>query len=71
MKGTELLESNSPRAYSTVPAEQVDPLIEILDRLAGTSLARTGDISIEVDGKRYVLRKQDGGHYHAAVVDRS
>lgn len=57
--------------HTTVPSEQVEPLIELLNRLAGTELARTGDIAIEINGVRYTLQKQDGGHYHAAVVNRA
>jgi hypothetical protein len=58
------------KVVSTVTAQQLAALGDILDALAGTPLERTGDISIEVDDTRYVISQQTGG-YSAAAVDRS
>jgi len=58
------------KAVSTVTAQLLAALGEILDALAGTPLERTGDISIEVDDTRYVISQQTGG-YSTATVDRS
>jgi hypothetical protein len=44
-----------------------DALRDILDRLAGTPLDRQGDIAIEVDGRRYVVRGQSGQSAAASV----
>jgi hypothetical protein len=55
--------------HSTLTREQVAALGDILDRLAGTPLERTGDIAITFDDVRYVVSSQTGA-YAAAVVVR-
>jgi hypothetical protein len=53
-----------------VSQAQRDALVDILDGLAGTTLERSGDISIIVNGTRYVVSGQTGRHAAATVVLR-
>lgn len=54
--------------HSNVTPEQRAELAKILDRLTGTPLARTGDISIEDEtGKRLVISSQSGSSTAASV----
>jgi hypothetical protein len=52
---------------ASITPEQRDEMSAILDRVAGTPIERTGDITIEVGGKRYVFGDQGGAHSVASV----
>ena len=54
---------------STVSPGDVQAMKDILERIFGTPIAPTGDIEVAIGDKRYAIKKQDGGGYHAAVVD--
>ncbi|WP_427024870.1 hypothetical protein ACP4J4_02715 [Aureimonas ureilytica] len=66
-----MTERSTSKVGTTVAGSDVKALRDILDRLAGTPLERTGDITIEVGGKRYVVSEQRDGTHHAALIDRS
>ena len=53
---------------SNVSEANRDAMCDILDGLAGTSLQRSGDISITIGGTRYVISGQTGQSAAAAVV---
>jgi hypothetical protein len=53
--------------HSSITPEQRDEMGAILDRVAGMAIERTGDITIEVGGKRYVFSDQGGAHSAGSV----
>jgi len=52
---------------SNVSQANRDAMCDILDGLAGTSLQRTGDISVTIGSTRYVITGQTGSSTAAAV----
>lgn len=60
------------KVHTTLTPEEVAAVARILDRVdqaEGSEIKRTGDISIEVGDRKYVIKEQSG-RYHAALVDR-
>lgn len=53
--------------HAPITPPQREAMGEILDRLTGTPIERTGDIAVEVGGKRYVFSDQSGGSTAASV----
>ena len=53
--------------HALITPAQREAMGEILDRLVGTPIERTGDIAVEVGGKRYLFSDQSGGSTAASV----